>query len=97
MDETNNMGQVPNSNPTPTPTQSAPQPEGGSFAAPIIAGIIILAALVFGALYFMNTEEAAPMVEENQTGELSDSDTEAAIEADLNATNVDNLDAELAE
>ncbi len=71
--------------------------ERGSSAGPIIGGIVILAVIIFGTLYFMGQREdsQATYEEVNSINAQSDSDTEASIEADLNATDIDNLDAEL--
>lgn len=63
----------------------------------IIGVIVILAIIILGGLYFWN--QRADDVTTDQTVESintqSDSDAAAAIEADLNATDVENLDAEL--
>ncbi|KKT34755.1 MAG: hypothetical protein UW22_C0066G0010 [Candidatus Gottesmanbacteria bacterium GW2011_GWB1_44_11c] len=95
--------------PTPTPTP-APIPNMGqmgqvpgmsepksSVAGPIIGGIIVLAVVIFGALYFMNqrAEEQAFNEEVNAITTQSQSDDTAAIEVDLESTEIDNLDAEL--
>ncbi|MDO8589858.1 MAG: hypothetical protein Q7R69_01125 [bacterium] len=82
MDESNNISAV---------------QERGSSAGPIIGGIIILAVIVFGALYFMGQREDNQAINDeiNAINSQSDSDTAAAIEADLNSTEIENLDAEL--
>lgn len=68
-----------------------------SSAGPIIGAIVILAVIVFGALYFMG-ERGDNQVLNSQLEEIntqSDSDETASIEADLNSTDVDSVDAEL--
>jgi hypothetical protein len=69
----------------------------GSSAGPIIAGIVILAVIIFGALYFMGERQELESLETelNSINTQSSSDEAAAIEADLNATDVDDLDAEI--
>lgn len=72
-------------------------PQNDSSAGPIIGAIIILAVIIFGALYFMG-ERGENQALENQVESIeaqSDSDETSAIEADLEATEVNNLDAEL--
>ncbi len=68
---------------------------------PLIAVIIILALIVIGGLYFLKQRSSAPTyVPETTQGDTvteslmqqSSSDDLDAIEADLNATNLDNLD-----
>ncbi|MCR4279372.1 MAG: hypothetical protein NUV78_01395 [Candidatus Zambryskibacteria bacterium] len=68
-----------------------------SSAGPIIGAIVILAVIVFGALYFMGEREENQALN-NQLEEIntqSESDETAAIEADLNNTDVNNIDAGL--
>ncbi len=72
--------------------------ENTSSVGPVIAAIVILAVIIFGALYFMSQkqgDEASQQDEVNAITSQSDSDEASAIEADLNATNIDNLDTEL--
>ena len=74
-----------------------PSEKNGS-AGPVIAVIIILALALLGGLYFwkerggsnMASDEAVESIEKQ-----SDSDDAASIEADLDATDVDNLDSEI--
>lgn len=73
--------------------------ESGGSAGPVVATIIILAVIVLGALYFWDQRDA---VEEEvnveatvETIETQDeSDETSSIEADLEATDVESLDAE---
>lgn len=90
MDESNKV----NTNPS---TMQNMTPETGSSAGPIIGAIVILAVIVFGALYFLGQREDSAILNEelNSIRMQSDSDEAAAIEADLNATEIENLDAEL--
>ena len=89
MDEPNNMnmGTVERSN--------------GSSAGPIIGIIVILAIIILGGLYFwrQRVNEEAYEAESEETMEAintqSESDDASSIEADLNNTDIDNLDAEL--
>ncbi len=85
MDESNNlnMGQT-------------NEPKGNS-TGPIIGGIIVLAVVIFGALYFMDQREDSQALNEevNAINSQDTSDEAASIEADLNSTDIENLDAEL--
>jgi hypothetical protein len=90
--EVNNMGQM-----EPTPT---PQTEGS--AGPVIGTIIILAVIVLGGLYFWGQRTKAPVMDQTQVQEKvqsiqtqSSSDTPSDIKADLDATQIDNIDAQL--
>ncbi len=78
-------------------TTNAVVHEKGSSAGPIIAAIVILAAIVFGALYFMGERgnDTAYNSQLDSINDQSDSDETAAIEADLNSTQVENVDAEM--
>jgi hypothetical protein len=76
-----------------------PAPESGGSAGPLIGAIIILAVILFGALFFWG-ERSENRALENQIQEIntqSDSDELLDIEADLEATNVDTLDYDLSE
>lgn len=77
--------------------QNSQNPSEKSGAGPIIAVIIILALVILGVLYFwgerdgrLNTDSAIESIEKQ-----SDSDDAASIEADLNSTDVENLDSEI--
>lgn len=79
-----------------------PMPEAHSNGAGTwIAAVVIIAALVVGAFYFWNQHEGAVMDEATDTAALqsinsqSTSDETSSIEADLNATDVETIDAEL--
>lgn len=82
-----------NSTPTPQPQQpSAMPPEPASSAGTFVAVLVILAVLVIGGFYFWGQRTEAP----NPAGiEQTQSEIDAAIEADLNATDVDNVDYDL--
>jgi len=94
---------------TPTPTQEAPVVEEKSPVGPIVGIIIILVILIIGGLYFWG-QRISTTVDENLTPEeiIAETDTSLEalnqqgtsdaivdIEADLNATDLGNLDAEL--
>jgi len=78
--------------------------EGGGSAGLIIGVIVILAIIILGGLYFWGQREGndttindATITDEalesiNTQSELDDT---ASIEADLDATDIENLDAEL--
>lgn len=76
------------------------EPREGS-VGPVIGTIIILAVIVLGGLYFwsqrgtpvMEEADVDAVVEEINTQEASNEP--ASIEADLEATDVDNLDSQL--
>ncbi len=85
-------------NPNQMPPMSGMEPQKKS-SGPLIAVIIILALIVIGGLYFLKEKMArdtyVPPQEDSVTQELqaqSTSDDLNSIEADLNATDVDNLD-----
>lgn len=70
-------------------------------AGPLIAVIIILALIIIGGLYFLRTRSAQPAyvpttpegdVVTESLNKQGNSDDLNSIEADLNATNLDNLD-----
>ncbi len=65
----------------------------------VIALILVLAILLVGAMYFAKTEQSSPDESASQTAEATNepSDSAASIEADLNSTNVDSVDATLDE
>ncbi len=76
-------------------------PKGGS-SGPIIAIIVVLVIIILGGLYFWNQNkidntdlESGNSTALESINTQSSSDNATDIEADLNATNVDNLDAEL--
>ena len=83
----------PNNNVNMNASAPAVPQESGSSAGPIIGAIIILAVIVFGALYFLGQREDSQAL--NDITEQSTSDEAAAIEADLNSTEINSLDAEL--
>jgi len=69
---------------------------------PVIGTIIILAVIVLGGLYFWGQRASDKVMNEAQVNETvqnittqGQSDEAAVIEADLNATNIDNIDSEL--
>lgn len=85
-----------------------PQTPGAKPVGPIIGVIIIVLVLTLGGLYFygdqLNRKNSAMTPEEIQNTpddstmklqEQSGSDETASIEADLNATDLENLDKEL--
>ncbi|MEX2013711.1 MAG: hypothetical protein WD897_02240 [Parcubacteria group bacterium] len=68
--------------------------EGGGSSGLIIGAVIILAIIILGGLYFWGQRaDNEAMIDE--IGSQSNSDEAAAIEADLNATDIENIDAEL--
>lgn len=84
MDENNNM---------------AMQPEKSGSMGTLVAAVVILTIIVVGALYFWNqraNSEVNDEVLESITTQNSSDDT-ASIEADLDATDLENLDNELDE
>ena len=77
-------------------------PQGDGSVGPVIGTIIILAVIVLGGLYFWgqrSQERAMTEVELETTLEeienQNSSDSPADIEADLRATEIENIDAEL--
>jgi len=68
--------------------------EGGGSSGPIIGAIVILAIIILGGLYFWGQRASNDAVID-EINRQSDSDEAAAIEADLDATDIENLDAEL--
>lgn len=86
MDEQNNVN------------MSGMEKAGGS-AGSIIAVIVILAIIILGGFYFWSQRIGDETMMTDETVESinmqNSSDEAAAIEADLNATEIENLDAEL--
>lgn len=78
-------------NPTPVANQ-----EHGSSVGAVIGAIVVLALIVFGALYFMKDKGSVPEADQQLNAQNS-SDATADIEADLNATDVDSVDYDLNE
>ncbi len=106
--DNNNQGQnMGNPTPTPTPTPNVVQnmqPHESSMGA-VIATIIVLALIILGGLYFWG-QRSNSMDQTYPSGQAqndnmytiesqSSSDETSSIKADLEATDVDNLDAEL--
>jgi uncharacterized protein HemX len=89
------MQQMPQSTPPIAPTK------GSSSFASLIALVVILALLAVGAFYFWNERMEKGAAEGPNNDALqtinsqSASDLEADIEADLNATDIDNVDYDL--
>lgn len=93
--------------PAPMPSPApAPAPAGGQGGAnpigPVAAVAIVIALIIVGALYFWGKHEwsgdmtgDASATEVDAIADTSSSDALADIEADLDATALDNLDAEL--
>jgi len=68
--------------------------EGGGLSGPLIGAIVILAVIILGGLYFWGQRAGNDaVIDETSTG--SGSDETAAIEADLDAIDIESLDAEL--
>ncbi len=83
MDESNNVN---------------PTTESGGSAGPIIGVIVILAIIILAGLYFWGQRAGDETMTDKTVESInmqSDSDAAAAIEADLDATNIENLDSEL--
>ncbi len=66
---------------------------------PLVAVIVILAIIIIGGLYFLKTRMSAPIYEPTANDAMTESlrnqgstDDLNSIEADLNATNVNDLD-----
>ncbi len=83
--------------PQPQPQPPVPSQQKSSSAWPVISTILILALLALGAFYFWN-QRAADKALDNQLNGINaqgTSDEAAAIEADLNATDINNVDYDL--
>lgn len=81
MDEQNNV------NMSGTPSESS--------SSLIIGAIVILAIIILGGLYFWNARASDVDQTIESINTQSTTDDTNSIEADLNTTNIDNLDAEL--
>ncbi|MFH1472806.1 MAG: hypothetical protein ABIF06_00080 [bacterium] len=73
-----------------------------SSTGPVIGTIIILAVIVLGGFYFWSQRADNTVMDEAMVDEVvtdittqSQADDTASIEADLNATEVNNIDSEL--
>ena len=74
---------------------SMTQNTGGSMGT-IIVGIIILAIVILVGLYFWGQRATDNMVNTTESIEMQDSSDEtSSIEADLDATDIETLDAEM--
>ena len=94
------MEQAPYTSPVSTP----PAPHKSSSAGPIIGTTIVIALLALGALYFWGarlserTQKELPFIPGDDTSaeswapQSSSSDEATAIEADLNATNMNEFE-----
>ena len=90
---------APQAQPQPQPQpQMQPVQKSGS-AWPVIGAIIILVIVALGAFYFWNQRASNRMLDDQLNGinAQSNSDEAASIEADLNATDVENVDYDLDE
>lgn len=80
-------------------TQNVDKTNEGS-AGPIIGTIIILVVIILGGLYFWSQRDNTDSATENRVESIEtqgDSDDVSSIEADLEATNVNDLGSELDE
>lgn len=76
-------------------TPGQPPQDGGGSAGSLIAIIVVLALIIVGALFFwQRSDEPADEVLEAISTQ-SDSDAAADIETDLEATDIESIDAEL--
>lgn len=82
-------------------TNMGSTPSGG-LSGSIIAVIVILIIIILGGLYFWNQRAGVGGIDELDNSSAvesintqSSSDEAAVIEADLNATKIENLDADL--
>jgi uncharacterized protein HemX len=79
-------------------TTPAMEPQKNGSTGTVVAAVVILAILVVGALYFWKERSyQAPDTDQSVESITTQgtSDDTASIEADLESTDVDNLDAEL--
>jgi hypothetical protein len=86
---------------TINPNQMPPMPvvEEKKSKGPLVAVIIILALIIIGGLYFLKQRASQPVYTPQTTDSIteslntqSSSDDLNSIEADLNSTNIDNID-----
>ncbi len=80
-------------------TQSTLPSKKDGVVGPIIGSVIIIILLVLGALYFYGTvaEKRQAQNQRRQTAPLSESTKVADIESDLNTSEIDTVDADMAE
>lgn len=69
--------------------------EGGGSSGPIIGAIVIIAAVVLGGLYFWGQRAGNEVITDDTNVQTGADDSAAAIEADLNTVDIENLDAGL--
>jgi len=85
-------------NPTPAPipmaSSAAMPPKPGSSAGTIVGVVVLLAVLVIGGFYFWG-QSADDMSTGEPDAMMQESDTAADLEADLNASDIDNVDYDL--
>lgn len=67
----------------------------GGPSGPVIGLIVILAIIILGGLYFWNQRAGNEILEYDDINTQSEADNTTSIEADLDATDIENLDAEL--
>ncbi|MBX4181246.1 hypothetical protein KW807_00080 [Candidatus Parcubacteria bacterium] len=81
----------------PVMPQATMPPKQGSSLTGILGAILVLAIVICGALYFWSQRAVSPATDTMPTSlEQPKAPSENdQIEADINATDVDNLDAEL--
>jgi hypothetical protein len=79
-------------------TQNNVSVERSGSVGSLVAVIVILAVIVLGAVYFWNHRASNAVGTDDNLEAIttqSSADDTASIEADLNSTDVDNLDAEM--
>jgi len=86
-------------NPNQMPPMPGPGNTGKKSIGPLVAVIVILALIIIGGLYFLKQRSSQPVYTPTPSDSITDSlnqqstsDDLGSIEADLNATNLDNLD-----
>ncbi|HEY4501812.1 MAG TPA: hypothetical protein VJJ20_01970 [Candidatus Paceibacterota bacterium] len=86
------MDQAQDQNQAPFPT--SPEPRSGNIG-PLVAAVVIVVLLAAGGFYFFYTQQQKQVTEDAQTQTTAQSDSDAQLESDLNATETSGADEDV--